>query len=237
MQLTGKGNTALSFRISVEGCLLMRIFTVAEILQFGIRLAVYVRHLSFIPSYLTGQIIGNGTVIQSGMKECLAGKVKTEFFRKGICLNPFQNFIILFWIHYYGYILIVLCCSANHGRAAYIDILNRFRQSYIRTGNGFTEWIQIDCHQINTRDSMFLHSLYMFRIVPDSQNAAMNLRVQCLDTSIHHFRETCHLRYRNNRNAGCCDSLQSTSGRNDFYAQFMKSLCKFHNTRFIRNTD
>ena len=43
MQLPGGSNAALRFRISVKGCFLMRVFTIAEILDLYISLGKDIR--------------------------------------------------------------------------------------------------------------------------------------------------------------------------------------------------
>ena len=69
MQLPGGSNTAFRFRISVKGCFLMRVFTIAEILDLYISLGKDIRQPFSAAIYFFCHVIGNGAVIQSCMEK------------------------------------------------------------------------------------------------------------------------------------------------------------------------
>ena len=69
MQLPGGSNTAFRFRISVKGCFLMRVFTIAEILDLYISLGKDIRQPFSAAIYFFCHVISNGAVIQSCMEK------------------------------------------------------------------------------------------------------------------------------------------------------------------------
>ena len=237
MKLFSCSNAAFGFRILIECSFLMRVLAVTEILELDEGFAIYIRQTVFISVHFLGEVVCNGTVIEAGVKECFSGQFQTEIFIQGIILNPFQDFAVLGWIHHDGHVFVVLCCRTNHGRTADIDIFNGFCSGYVWFGNGFTERIEVHSHQINAFDAVFLHSFHMFRIITDSEDASVNLGMQCFHTAIHHFRKSGHFGNRFYRNACCCNGLHGTAGGNDFHTQFMKSFCKFYDPCLIRYTD
>lgn len=171
------------------------------------------------------------------MQEGFLGQLQAEIFRESVFLDASEDLAVLGRIDNDGDIFVVLCRRTDHGRTADIDVFDGFCQRHVGLGNGFTERIQIDRHQIDPGDAVFLHGFHMFRIVADGKDAAVDLRMQGLDAAVHHFRKARHIRDGNDRNACVRDGFHRAAGGNDFHAQFMKASGKFHNACFIGYTD
>ena len=237
VELLGSSDAACCFRILVECSFLMRVFAVAQVLQLDISHAVNIRQCIVIPINLFCQIVSDSAVVKACVEECLSGEVQTEFISQLVIFNSFKNVIILLGIDDNSNVLVVLCCCTDHGRAADIDIFDSFSSGDIRLCNGFPERVQVDGYEVDACNAVFLHGLDMFRVVTDSKDAAVDHRMQCLDSAIHHFRETGNFRNRFYRNACICDCLHGSACGNDFHAEFMKSSCEIYNTCLIRYAD
>ena len=237
MELFGCCNAAFGFGILVEGCFLVGIFAVAEVLDFYEGFAVNIRQCVLVAVHFFGEVVCNSAVIETGVEECFSGKLQTEIFVQCVILNPFQNFAVLRRIYHDGDVFVVLGSGAYHGGAADINIFNGFSSGDAGFCNGFTERIEVHSHQVDACNAMFLHSLHMVRVVTDGQDAAVNHGMEGLYTAVHHFREAGDFGNRFHRNACCCNGFHGAAGGNDFHSQFMKSLCKFHYPGLIRYTD
>ena len=84
---------------------------------------------------------------------------------------------------------------------------------------------------------MLLHSLYMGRVVTNSQNTAVNIRIQSLDTAIHNLREAGNITDIGNRNTCLLQSLHGAAGRNDFHTCSMQLLSQLYHTCLVGYTD
>ena len=237
VELFGVRNAAFGFRVFVESRLLVRVFTVTQVLHFHVRMAVYIRQYVMVTVHFFGQVISDGAVVQTGVQEGFSGKGKAEIFGQCVVFDSVQDVVILGRIHHDGYIFIVLSCRTYHGRTTDIDVFDGFCAGDVRFCNGFTEWIQVNSHQVDTGDAVFFHGFHMVWVITDSQDAAVNLWMQSLYSAIHHFRKTSHFGNRFHWNASVGNGFHGAASRNNFYAQFMKPLSKGNHTGFIRYAD
>ena len=74
-------------------------------------------------------------------------------------------------------------------------------------------------------------------LIAPPQNAAMHLGMQGFYPPIHHFRKAGVIRHFNGRNALVFQQLVSAAGGQDFNAQLVQGLGKFHNAGFVGNAD
>ncbi len=82
----------------------------------------------------------------------------------------------------------VLGSSADHRRAANVDVLDRFGIVAAACAH-FLERVERDHGQIDFRNFMLDHRRDMVAVVADGQKSAMHRRMQRLDAAIHDFRE------------------------------------------------
>lgn len=89
----------------------------------------------------------------------------------------------------------------HHGRPADVDVFYRFFRRYARPGNGFPEGIEIDHHQIDGLDALFLKLSHMFRQGP-GQDGAVDFGVEGFDPTVQNFRKTGDFRHFGDRQSG-----------------------------------
>jgi hypothetical protein len=62
-------------------------------------------------------------------------------------------------------------------RPANVDILNRLGKRAVRAGDRLLEGIQIDDHQVDRLQAVFVHRPHMAGVITAVQNPGMNTRV------------------------------------------------------------
>ena len=75
----------------------------------------------------------------------------------------------------------VLRCSANHGRAADVDVLDSLLKGAVRLCDGLGKGIEVDYNKVNRLDAVLFHDLVIDAAA--SEDSAMNLGVKGLDAS------------------------------------------------------
>ena len=63
-----------------------------------------------------------------------------------------------------------------------------------RFSRRLNEWVEIDANEIDQRDFVLSGLLHVLRILPDSEQAARNSGMECLDSSVQDFRKACQIR-------------------------------------------
>ena len=81
----------------------------------------------------------------------------------------------------------VFCSGANHGGATNINIFYCIFQATVWFGDSRFKGIEVNDHQINGLDIVFLHDLVIGSA--PTQYAAVNFGMQGLYSPVHHFRE------------------------------------------------
>ena len=120
----------------------------------------------------------------------------------------------------------ILRGGADHRRAADIDIFDdllAFRPLGDRGGEG----VEVDDHQIDRADFMFVHRRDMFGVVADGEQAAMDLGVQRLDAAVHHFGEAGKVGNIHHLKACFAQRLGGAAGRHQFNAMFAQRRAQF----------
>ena len=82
---------------------------------------------------------------------------------------------------------VVLGCAPEHGRAADVDLLNGLLPCNIGTGNGLYKGVEVNDHQVDRLEIMFLHRCEVSLIVTTMKDAGMNLGMQGLHPAIEHL--------------------------------------------------
>ena len=82
---------------------------------------------------------------------------------------------------------------AQHRGATDVNIFHRVRILYTWLENGFFKRIKVDHDQVNEFNLILLGRLQVAIQVPTSQEAAVNVWVESLDTAIHHLWKTSHI--------------------------------------------
>ena len=183
------------------------------------------------------EIIRNRTIIACRMLK----RFHSQRITGGICyraivlLHFFQHQGIVGAVDHHGDIRVVLGCGAQHRRAANIDILDGHRQVTVFPCNRLLKRIKIDHDQVNRGDPVFGHDRIVDSAPPE--NTAVDLRMQCFDTPVHHFRETGVIRHLRHRHGCICQQPGCPAGRQDLNTQLMQGAGKFLDTGLVGDTD
>ena len=120
----------------------------------------------------------------------------------------------------------VLRRGTDHGRTAYIDVLDCLGK--VRAfGDRRFKRIEIGYQKVDAFDAVIAHGLRMFRIVANGKKSAMNTRVQRLHPPVHDFGETGHGRNVSNLASRLAQGARRASGRNQLNTVAGQSLGKF----------
>ncbi|MNY37440.1 hypothetical protein D3C86_1720030 [compost metagenome] len=128
----------------------------------------------------------------------------------------------------------VLGGSADHCRATNIDVLDR-RRIIAALGANFLERIEIDDREIDRLDAVRLHRLDMLRVIPDSQQAAMDIGVQSLDAAVHDLRKIRHVGDIRHRQACFRNGFRRTTGRQELDAKLRQNRRQLDNVSLVRH--
>jgi hypothetical protein len=107
--------------------------------------------------------------------------------RTGMHLELVHQRAIVGRIHDHGDGRVVLRCGAQHRRPADVDVLDRLLVAAIRARDGLRKRVEIDDEQVDGLDAVFAH--HPFVDSPTAEEAAVDPRVQRLDTPAHDLRE------------------------------------------------
>ena len=105
--------------------------------------------------------------------------------------------------------------GTNHRRAANVDLLDGFGFAHPWLGNRRRKGIEIDGHDINWGDLVFLQGLHMAVQITACQNRTVNGRMQGFDPAIEDFGEAsqfAHAVHGNTSSSNRCFGI--TSGIN-----------------------
>jgi hypothetical protein len=87
-----------------------------------------------------------------------------------------------------GDIGVVLGGGADHRRAADVDVLHA-RLEARAGGRGLLERVEVDPQKVDALDRVLAHGAGVIARVPHAQKAAVDLRMQRLDSAVHHLRK------------------------------------------------
>ncbi len=124
---------------------------------------------------------------------------------------------VVLGIDHDGDVLVVLRRTADHGRAADVDVLDGVRQGASGLGHRGCERIEVDRHQIDRRDAILGHHCAVQ--VAAAEDAAVDLRVQGLHPAVHHLREAGVVGHFDSRDAVVTQQLEGAAGGEDLDAE------------------
>ena len=225
LQLHCSGDAGFGWQgLTVEGRALMRVLAVAHVLDLdelaveGAREGRPIFGAQGIAVLIdSAQVVGNHAVIGSGMFERLQRQVKTLGVGHAAVAQAVEDARVVAGVDHDGDILVVLGGRANHGRSTDIDILDGIRQSAARSGDGGSEGVEVDHHHVDRLDAVFGHDRSVQ--VATTEDAAVNLRVQGLDPTVHHLREAGVIGHFHGINVAVAQQLVGATGGEDFHTQ------------------
>ena len=83
------------------------------------------------------------------MLECLVGQASTLIQREAITCQPLRDPGVVCGIYHHGHEGEVLGSGAYHGRAAYVDVLQRVIEGNAGPRDGCGKRVQVDGHHVD----------------------------------------------------------------------------------------
>jgi len=132
---------------------------------------------------------------------------------------------------------VVLRRRADHGRAADVDVLDGLLDGAAGLCHGVLEAVEIDDHHVDHLDAVRPGRLHVLLVVAKREQAPVDLRVQGLEPSVHHLRES-----RVGRDIGHVDPRRLDLGRRaarreDLDSEALQALRKLHDARLVGDAD
>ena len=194
--LRGGNGSFFNILFYIEGCLLVAVLAVAHILLLN---EVQVQRtweatggffaFTVVSRNHAAEVVGDHAVVSGGVFEGFNREIETgvEGQRTVVGIHLFNNGVVVAALHNDSYIFMVLGSGAHHGRAANINVLYCIFQRTAFAGDGLGEWIQVNNHHIDRSNVVLFHNGII--LAATTEDAAVDLRMQGLHASIHHFRE------------------------------------------------
>src|SRR4030095_6225444 len=124
---------------------------------------------------------------------------------------------------------------SNHRRAADVDVLNCFRESYATLGDGGLERIKIHRDQIDRIKAAFTSFCLVFGVPALIEQPAMHAGMQSLYTAIEHFRKCGKTRYLAHGNFFFFKQDRCSACGNDVHALAFQRASKRSDAGLVRN--
>jgi hypothetical protein len=118
---------------------------------------------------------------------------------------------------------VVLGRGTDHGRPANVDLLDRLFQRHAGPGHGSLERIQVDHDQLEGHDAVFGQRSQVVGMVVPAKYPAMDLRMEGLESAVHHLGEAGVLGHVADRDALGLQVAARAAGAVDFHASRRQS--------------
>ena len=243
LQLGGGGDAGLGWLgFAIEGGALVGIFPVAHVLGLdelgieGTREGGALIGAQGVAGLVDGaQVVGDHAVIGGSMLEGLERQIEALGIGQAALLETVQQAGVIAGIDHDGDILVVLGRRADHGRTADVDILDGIGQGATGLGHGRREGVEVDHHHVDRLDAVLGHDRAIQ--VATTEDTAMDLRMQRLHPTVHHFREAGVIGDFHSVDGIVPQQFVSTAGGQDFHAQRTEFAGEIDNTGLVRDTD
>ena len=133
--------------------------------------------------------------------------------------------IVILGIDDHADVLMIFRRGAHHARPADVDVFDDFLEAGAARHRGF-ERIKIDDDEIDGQDAVLFHFGDVRRIVAQSQNAAVDFRVQGFHPAVHHFGKTGELGNILYRDFIVAQKRRGAAGRYQLDIQFRRERGK-----------
>ena len=230
VQLFGRGQReGHSLLLAVELRCLMRVLTIAQRLH-----QVELQKELLVQTGLLAHVGRDHRIVLRRMRISLGRKGQTGLLQRiAMSLDLVQNLRIVLGVANHRHVSPILGCRTQHRRTANVDILDCLLDRHTLLLNRLTEGIEIHADHVDKLDLILLEGLQVALIVTTSQQTAMHLRVERLDTTITNLREARYIADIDHLNTLLFEEFHRTARGDHLPAQCAKSLCKLHHTRLI----
>ena len=144
---------------------------------------------------LAAEVSGDGGVVKSDMLEGLASQLLAllqcdlNAIRQALA-NP----LVVRRIDDHQNVLEVLGGAADHGRATYVDVLQRVVERHIGFADRLHEWVEIDGDDVDGSGLVIGKLGHVALVVSTGQNSSVDCGMECLDPPFQNFRRASQVR-------------------------------------------
>ena len=224
--------------VAIKGGLLMRIFTITQVLYFhALPVKAIGKSARRCAVIARRQIVADGAVVRCRVREGLLHETKTRRRRQalGVGAELVEQNGIVHRVYDDANVFIVLCGCAHHRRTADVDVLDGVIEGARGIGHGLAKWIEIDDHQIDGRYVVRGQRCHMLDRIATRKNAAVNLRMQCLDATVQHLGKPGVGTDVGDRQSRLLQGLGRAARREQFDTHCAEGGCEFHEAGLVRH--
>ncbi len=180
-------------------------------------------------------MITDGSVVVADAVEGRYSQRELRRFGQRALLQLTKHAGVLRGVGQHGHVLPVLGGAAHHGRAADVDVLDRFFQCAAGLGDGGLEGVEVDDEHVDGVDGMGLQRCHVLGHITARQQAAVHARVQRLHAAIQHLREARVGGDLGDGQAGLGQQLGGAAGGQQRVAECVQLAREFDDAGFVGN--
>jgi hypothetical protein len=227
LELPGRGEAVLGgVGLPVEGGLLLRVLSVAQVLRLG---EAHGEGLGELGGIRVGGLLGEDllevardrAVVGARGLEHLEREPATGRERGGAAVGAHlgEDGIVVRGIGDDGDRLVVLGGGAQHRGAADVDVLDGVGERDVGLGDGLLELVEVHADEVDHLDAVGLGVGHVRGVVATAEQPAMHLGMERLHTPAHHLGEARVVLDVGHVDAGVGQDLGSSPGRDDLDAE------------------
>ena len=241
--LEGGERARRRIQIAVERCLLVRVFAVAQIHQLH-EAAVDLTWESIVSrdrllrvvELQRRQIVADRAVVVGDVVERGHRQLESRRAREAAVRFDFgQRLGILIGRGEHADVVPVFRRGAQHRRAADVDVFDRLLQRAVGLCHRALERIQVQHQQIDRRNAQLGHQRVICAAA--TEQAAVDLRMQGLDATVHDFREAGHVAHVAHRDTGVAQRFGAAAGREQLNAGGDEPLAQLDQAGLVRHAE
>ncbi len=224
--------------VAVEGGLLVRVFAVAQVLQFDkATIGLCRKQLTGGGCILGGhalaqvdgrQVIADGGIVVADAVEGGHSQGKAGRITDGTCGFEISNDLgVLAGIGQYRHVFPVFGGAAHHGGATDVDVFDGIGQATPGLGDGGFKRVEVDHQEVDGLYAIRRQCAHVQRAVAPCQQAAMYFGVQGFDAPIEHFRKARHLSHFGHRQTCIHQQFGGSACGNQFNSEGVEVTRQF----------
>src|SRR4030067_531767 len=160
----------------------MRVFSVSQVLALNIlQCNGFRKPFDRFPALKNTQIVGYGSVVPCSKFKHLLCQSEVGLRREtsGVLFEFIKDRTVVIRVSNNSNVFVVLGSRAQHSRSTYVNILYRLLKRTTLCDSRL-KGIEVYNHHIYRLYSMLLHGLHMLRVVPHTEETAVDLGMQSL---------------------------------------------------------
>ena len=135
----------------------------------------------------------------------------------------------------HAHVIPVFCRRAQHRRTADVDVLDRLLERAVGFRHRALERIQVQHQQIDRRNAQLGHHRVIGAAA--TEQAAVDLRMQGLDATVHDFREAGHVAHVAHRDTGVAQRFGAAAGGKQLNAGGDEPLAQLDQAGLVRHAE